>query len=214
MSPERLRAAPPAVVVLLAGGLARRMGGGDKCLRLLGGKTMLARAVAVLRPQAVGLVLNANGDAARFAAYGLPVIADVVEGHAGPLAGVLSGMAWAEAHAPGVEWLVSAPTDAPFLPEDLVPRLVGAAVAKGAPLACAASGGQAHPVAAAWRVALAADLRRALVDEGMRKIDAWTARYDLAVAEWPTEPVDPFYNANNPDELAAAEKLARTDFRG
>jgi molybdopterin-guanine dinucleotide biosynthesis protein A len=165
--------------------------------------------VAVLRPQAAALVLNANGDASRFAAYGLPVVADVVEGFAGPLAGILSGMEWVKARAPDIEWLVSAPTDAPFLPADLVARLVGAAVARGAPLGCAYSGGQAHPVVGAWRVSLAADLRRALVDEGVRKIDAWTAGYDLATAEWPAEPVDPFFNANSPDELAEAEKLAR-----
>jgi molybdenum cofactor guanylyltransferase len=205
---------PPAVAVLLAGGLARRMGGGDKCLRLLGGKTLLARAIDTIRPQVSALVLNANGDAARFAGFGLPVIADVVQGYAGPLAGVLSGMEWAKEHAPGAEWLLSVPTDSPFLPADLAARLVGAAVAKGAPLACAASGGQAHPVVGAWRVELAAELRRALVQDGVRKIDAWTARYNLAVAEWPVAPVDPFFNANSPEELEAAEALVRTGSRG
>jgi molybdopterin-guanine dinucleotide biosynthesis protein A len=189
------------VGVLLAGGLARRMGGGDKGLRLLAGKPLLDHVVERARPQVDRLILNANGDPARFAAYGLPVVADEVEGFAGPLAGVLSAMTWAR--GAGADWVASFPTDAPFLPRDLVEKLL----ATGAPVACARSDGQAHPVAAVWSVALVDDLRTALVDEGLRKIDVWTARHGVAHVDWPTDPVDPFFNANRPDDLAEAERL-------
>ncbi|WP_349619498.1 molybdenum cofactor guanylyltransferase MobA [Azospirillum argentinense] len=193
--------------VLLAGGLSRRMGGGDKSLRTLGGRSILERIVATVRPQVGPLVLNANGDPARFAAFGLPVAADVVEGFAGPLAGVLTGMEWARANAPDCRWLASFATDAPFIPDDLVARLVAAVEREGADLACARSDGQEHPVFGLWRVDLADDLRRAMVEEDMRKVDAWTARYRLAVADFATDPVDPFFNTNRPDDLAEAERL-------
>ncbi|WP_286192335.1 molybdenum cofactor guanylyltransferase MobA [Roseomonas genomospecies 6] len=193
--------------VLLAGGLSRRMGGGDKSLRTLGGRSILERIVATARPQVGPLVLNANGDPARFAAFGLPVAADVVEGFAGPLAGVLTGMEWARANAPDCRWVASFATDAPFIPADLVARLMAAVEREGADLACARSDGQEHPVFGLWRVDLADDLRRAMVEEDMRKVDAWTARYRLAVADFATDPVDPFFNTNRPDDLAEAERL-------
>ncbi|OYD81892.1 molybdenum cofactor guanylyltransferase MobA [Azospirillum brasilense] len=193
--------------VLLAGGLSRRMGGGDKSLRTLGGRSILERIVATVRPQVGPLVLNANGDPARFAAFGLPVAADVVEGFAGPLAGVLTGMEWARANAPQCRWLASFATDAPFIPDDLVARLVAAVEREGADLACARSDGQEHPVFGLWRVDLADDLRRAMVEEDMRKVDAWTARHRLAIADFATDPVDPFFNTNRPDDLAEAERL-------
>jgi molybdopterin-guanine dinucleotide biosynthesis protein A len=190
--------------VVLAGGLARRMGGGDKGLRPIGGTAMLERVIARARPQVGHLALNANGDPTRFAAYGVPVVADVVGGFAGPLAGVLTGMEWA---APAA-WLATFPTDTPFLPLDLVARLRAAAEGEGADLACAASGGRTHPVVGLWRVALAGDLRRAMVDEGVRKIDLWTARHRLAVVAFADTPFDPFFNANAPGDLAEAERLA------
>ncbi|HYH40324.1 MAG TPA: molybdenum cofactor guanylyltransferase MobA [Azospirillum sp.] len=193
--------------VLLAGGLSRRMGGGDKNLRTLGGRTILERIVAVARPQVGALVLNANGDPARFAAFGLPVAADVVEGYAGPLAGVLTGLEWARANAPGAVWLASFATDAPFIPADLVVRLLKAVEDEGADLACARSDRQDHPVFGLWPLRLADDLKRAMVEEGIRKVDAWTGRYKLAVAEFGTEPVDPFFNTNRPEDLEEAERL-------
>ncbi|CCC97413.1 molybdopterin-guanine dinucleotide synthase [Azospirillum baldaniorum] len=193
--------------MLLAGGLSRRMGGGDKSLRTLGGRSILERIVATVRPQVGPLVLNANGDPARFAAFGLPVAADVVEGFAGPLAGVLTGMEWARANAPDCRWLASFATDAPFIPDDLVARLAAAVEREGADLACARSDRQEHPVFGLWRVDLADDLRRAMVEEDMRKVDAWTARYRLAVADFASDPVDPFFNTNRPDDLAEAERL-------
>ncbi len=173
---------PPVVGLLLAGGQSRRMGGGDKCLRLLGGETILARIIARVRPQVHRLLLNANGDPARFAPYGLPVVADSVEGFAGPLAGVLAGLDWAAAKAPDCPWVASVPTDAPFLPPDLVARLFAAAD-QGAEMACAASGGQSHPVVGLWPVRLRGDLRRALTVEQIRKVDVWTGSYRLATVD-------------------------------
>jgi molybdopterin-guanine dinucleotide biosynthesis protein A len=183
------------------------MGGGDKCLRPIGGRPILAHIVERARPQVATLVLNANGDAARFAPFGLPVAGDVVAGFAGPLAGVLTGMEWAAQNAPACRWLASFASDAPFLPRDLIARLLAAATAENADLACAASGGQAHPVFGLWRVDLAAELRRALVDEQLHKVDRWTARYRLAQVDFPTAPVDPFFNTNSPEDLAEAERL-------
>ncbi|HEV7367508.1 molybdenum cofactor guanylyltransferase MobA [Arenibaculum sp.] len=201
---------PDAVVgVLLAGGLSRRMGGGDKTLRDLGGRPILDRVVERVRPQVGALVVNANGDPDRFARWGLPVAADVVPDFAGPLAGVLTGLDWAARNAPGAAWVASVATDAPFLPRDLVARLAEAVGREGADMACAASGGRRHPVFGLWPVRLRDELRRAMVEEDMRKVDAWTARYRLAVAEWPVEPADPFFNANRPDDLAEAERLLR-----
>jgi molybdopterin-guanine dinucleotide biosynthesis protein A len=195
--------------VLLAGGLARRMGGGDKPLKTIGGRTILERAIERLKPQCDALILNANGDPARFAATGLTVVADDVPGFAGPLAGILAALDWAARERPEIAWVVSAAGDSPFLPHDLVARLHAARAAAGVPLACAESGGQAHPVNGLWAVALRADLRHALVAEDMRKIDRWTARHGIAHASWPAEPLDPFFNANTPDDVAAAERLAR-----
>jgi molybdopterin-guanine dinucleotide biosynthesis protein A len=193
--------------VILAGGLSRRMGGGDKCLRPIGGRPILAHIIDRVRPQVGPLVLNANGDAARFAPFGLPVAGDVVEGFAGPLAGVLTGMEWAARHAPECRWLASFASDAPFLPRDLVQRLAAAVADDQADLACAASGGQAHPVFGLWRVDLAPALRQALVDEQIHKVDRWTARYRLAQVDFPAARVDPFFNANRPEDLAEAERL-------
>lgn len=193
--------------VLLAGGLARRMGGGDKCLRPLAGRPILNHVLARVRPQVGPLVLNANGDAARFAGYDLPIAADVIDGYAGPLAGILTGMEWAAAAAPECEWLASFATDAPFLPGDLVARLKAAVASEKAEMACAASLGRTHPVFALWPVALRDELRWALIDEEMRKIDAWTARFKLAIVEFTAQPLDPFFNANRQEDFAEAERL-------
>lgn len=201
---------PHIVAVLLAGGLSRRMGGGDKCLRTLGGQSILARVIARVRPQAATLLINANGDPARFGGYGLPVAADTVDGHAGPLAGVLTGMLWARAHAPAARDIVTVPTDGPFVPDDLVARLAAARAESGADLVQAASDGRVHPVVGLWPVRLADDLERAVRDEGVRKVDAWTGRHRLATAVFPHEPVDPFFNANRPEDLARAEQLLAT----
>ena len=195
------------VGLLLAGGLSRRMGGGDKALRLLGGVSLLDRVIDRIRPQVEALVLNANGDPARFARFGLPVAPDSVPDFAGPLAGVLAGLDWAAANRPDCAYVVSVATDAPFLPKDLVARFTVEVEGKQADVACAASGGQAHPVIGLWPVRLREDLRHAVVEEGIRKVDQWTARHRLATVVFGSEPIDPFFNANRPEDLAAAAAL-------
>jgi molybdopterin-guanine dinucleotide biosynthesis protein A len=203
--------APVTPAVILAGGLARRMGGGDKPMRTIAGRTILDRVIARLAPQCDGLILNANGDPARFAGFGLPVIADSVADFPGPLAGILAALDWTAANRPDAGWILSAAADCPFLPRDLVARLQQARIAEGAELAVAASGGQSHPVIGLWSVRLREDLRHALVVEDIRKIDRWTARYRLATVAWPTEPLDPFFNANTMDDIAEAARLAELD---
>ena len=197
--------------VLLAGGLARRMGGGDKPMRRIGGRTILERVIARLKPQCGELILNANGDPARFAEFGLPVIADTVEDFPGPLAGILAALDWTAAHRPDVRFILSAAADCPFLPRDLVARLTRALAEQDAQLAVASSGGQSHPVIGLWSVALREELRHALVVEDIRKIDRWTSRYNLATVSWPTTPLDPFFNANTMDDIAEADRLAALD---
>jgi molybdopterin-guanine dinucleotide biosynthesis protein A len=198
----------PTLGLILAGGLARRMGGGDKLLTKIGGTTILARVLERMQPQCSRLVLNANGDPSRFASTGLPVIPDDVPDFAGPLAGILAGLDWTAAQAPDVPYVACVPGDCPFLPRDLVARLHAARMAAGLPLACARSGEWRHPVIGLWPVALRADLRQALTREGLRKIELWTARHGVALASWPAEPVDPFFNVNTPEDAAAAERIA------
>jgi molybdopterin-guanine dinucleotide biosynthesis protein A len=193
--------------VLLAGGRAQRMGGGDKCLRPLGGRPILARVIARLHPQVAALVLNANGDPARFAGFGLPVVADSIPGFAGPLAGLLAGLDWAAAAQPGCTAIASVPTDLPFLPADLVARLAAGAAAQGTDLAIAASGERTHPAIGLWPLRLRDDLRRALTEEGLRKLGVWAGRHRAAIIAFADAPVDPFFNINRPEDLATAEAL-------
>ena len=193
--------------LVLAGGQSRRMGGGDKALRQLGGRSLLDHVVERLRPQVAALVINANGDPARFAGFGLPVVADGVPDFAGPLAGVLAGLDWTAAHRPDLSHVASVATDAPFLPKDLVSRLVAALTEAEADLACAASGGRAHPVFGLWPVRLREDLRGALTGDRIRKVDRWTARQKLVTVPFADRPVDPFFNANRPADLDAAATL-------
>jgi molybdopterin-guanine dinucleotide biosynthesis protein A len=184
------------------------MGGGDKARITIGGATILQRVLACLKPQCTRIVINANGDPARFADARLPVIADSVPDFAGPLAGILAGLDWAATHAAGCEWLASVPGDCPFLPDDLVARLHAARSTAGVPLACARSGEWRHPVIGVWPAALREDLREALINKGLRKIEVWTAQHGVAVAEWPARPVDPFFNVNTPKDVAQAEAIA------
>ena len=197
------------VGVVLAGGAARRMGGGDKGFRELAGRPILAHILERMTPQLRAVAINAGGPPERFAAFGLPVLPDTVEGGVGPLAGVLTGLDWAAEAHPGVDWVVSIPTDAPFLPNDLVARLLTAVAGDRQAIATVRSGGRNHPVVGLWPVALRTDLREALVS-GMRKVDQWTARHRLEVVDFETEPVDPFFNANRPEDLAAAEVMIGT----
>jgi molybdenum cofactor guanylyltransferase len=194
--------------VVLAGGLARRMGGGDKARLHIGGRTILERVLEGLKPQCAALIINANGDPARFCDTGLAIVADNVPDFAGPLAGILAALDWAAAHSPEIADVVSVPGDCPFLPHDLVARLLCARTAARTPLACARSGERRHPVIALWPVGVRDDLRRALVEEGLRKIEAFTARHGVAVADWPALPFDPFFNINTPEDAAEAQRIA------
>jgi molybdopterin-guanine dinucleotide biosynthesis protein A len=202
--------------VLLAGGQSRRMfaaseGGGDKGLLELHGRPMIAHVRERLGAQVGAIVLNANGDPARFALLGLPVASDTIEGFVGPLAGVLAGLRWSAANAPLATHIATVSTDAPFIPGDLVAQLTEAVVRDGKAIALAASGGEVHPVIGLWPVALADDLEAALKD-GVRKVLRWTDRHGTVVVEFPFievngRRIDPFFNANTPEELAEARAL-------
>src|SRR5690349_21219211 len=200
---------PPTLGLVLAGGLARRMGGGDKALIEIGGAPILDRVLARLRPQCTGIILNANGDPRRFASYNLPVIPDDVPDFAGPLAGILAALDWAAANVPSIEWVLSVPGDCPFLPHALAGTLHKARIVDNKMLACAKSGDWRHPVVGLWPVSLRADLRQALVHEGLHKIEVWTARHGVAIAEWPDHPVDPFFNVNTPEDRERANALTK-----
>jgi len=200
----------PVVGVILAGGLARRMGGGHKGLLEVGGQSLLAHVMDRIAPQVDGLMLNLNTDPADFQAFGLPIVRDVVEGHAGPLAGMLTGMAWARAHYPDARWILSVAADTPFVPHTLVQRLMAVARQERTPLALARSGGRLHPVFALCSLELLEDLQKAVVTEGVRKVMDWTDRHPVAYADFPVSPFDPFFNINTEADLRAAEELARS----
>ncbi|MDP4003405.1 molybdenum cofactor guanylyltransferase MobA [Methylobacterium sp. NEAU K] len=207
-------ATPPRVLgLILAGGLARRMGGGDKPLLRLGGRTLLDRIAERLAPQCgAGLVLSANGDPARFADFPGPVLPDPVPGLPGPLAGILAGLDFAAGHRPDVTHVLSVSGDAPFLPGDLAVRLVR--TLDGATVAVAASGGREHYTVALWPVVLRTDLRSTLVERGERRVGAFMARHGTRAVAWPTDPIDPFLNVNTPEDLAVAEAATRAAWTG
>jgi molybdenum cofactor guanylyltransferase len=194
---------PPTLGVILAGGLARRMGGGDKPLLRLAGRPLLDHVAERLGPQCESLILNINGDPARFSELQFPVVADSIPSHPGPLAGILAALDWAARHRPALAWVVSAPGDTPFLPPDLVSRLHEAREVAGRPLACAASGGQLHPAVGLWPVGLRHDLREAIA-RGLRSVRDWARLHGLAEASWVPAPLDPFFNINTPEDLAMA----------
>jgi len=195
--------------MILAGGLARRMGGGDKSLIELNGKPLLAHVIDRLKSQTDHLILNANGEAARFAEYHLPVVPDPIDGAQGPLAGVLAGLDWAQANTPQCDWMVSVASDTPFFPEDLIDKMMAAVGASGADMACAASNAREHPVFGLWPVKLAGDLRIALIDENIRKVDVWTGRYKCEVVDFEAETFDPFFNVNRPEDIEQARMIAQ-----
>ena len=193
--------------LILNGGLARRLGGVDKGLVLIAGRPLIVRAIKRLRPQCGALAISANGDPARFAGFGLPVLADDPPDFAGPLAGVLAGLEHCARLSAAMTRVATLPADAPFAPLDFVAKLHEARRAAGAAIAVAASGGRRHYVAALWPVALAQPLRRALIEEGVRKVEVFAARFPVAIAGWSCQPVDPFFNVNTADDLAHAEAL-------
>ena len=191
--------------VILAGGQSRRMGGGDKCLLPLAGRPVLAHVIDRIRPQVAALVLNANGDTARFAGFGLSVIADDLPDYAGPLAGILAGMDWAaEAQRPASH-ILTVPADTPFLPRDLASRL---SVGLNGSAVLARSAGRVHPVVGLWPLARRHDLRTALRSEGLRKVEDWTGRIGAGFVDFDATPIDPFFNLNTREDFATAERLA------
>lgn len=190
--------------VLLAGGLAQRMGGGDKPLKTIAGISILDRVIGRMVMQCDGLVLNANGDPARFSFTGLAVVPDPLADFAGPLAGILAGMEYAAVH--GFQDILTVSADSPFLPRDLAVKLILGRRGAKTKLACAKSGGFTHPPIGLWDAELRHDLRAALL-EGERKIDRWTKRHGVVEIEWPVQPYDPFFNANTPEDLASAETI-------
>ena len=203
----------PVLGLILAGGQARRMGGGDKPLMRLGGRTLLDRVVERLGPQCgAGLALSANGDPGRFQGFPGPILPDTVPGLPGPLAGLLAGLDFAAEHRPEVTHVLSAPGDAPFLPDDLAARLRQAL--DGAAITLATSGGRQHYTVALWPVGLRADLRRALVERDERRVGVFIARHGAALVDWPAGRIDPFLNVNTPEDLAAAERSLRPELAG
>ena len=204
----REQVSPPTVGAILAGGLARRLGGGDKGLRMIGDRTVLSRLVDRLSPQVTRLVLNANDDPRRFGSLGLPVVADSLPGHPGPLAGVVASLEWTASSALEVEWVVTVPGDAPFIPRNLVSRLHATRKRDATILACAGSRGRTHPVVALWPVSILDALRRAVAEDGIHKVHEFMQGYSCTVVEWEAEPVDPFFNVNTPADLIEADHLA------
>jgi molybdenum cofactor guanylyltransferase len=206
-----MAAAHDIVGVILAGGQSRRMGGGDKGLLSLGGKPMLGHVIARLRPQVAAIAINANGAPDRFAAFALPVVADTIGGFVGPLAGVLAGMHWARAAAPHARWIATVSADAPFIPADLVARLAAAVAARPSAIAIAQSAGELHPVIGLWPVAHLQDLEAEL-KAGVRKVLRWTDKHGTVPVAFPLvrigdAGIDPFFNANTPEELDEARRL-------
>ena len=193
--------------VILAGGKSRRMGGGDKALKNLGGDSLLERVISLAKPQVDQLVINANGDTTRFSQFGITVVNDVIDGFPGPLAGVLTGMEWVKTNKPHCKWIASFACDAPFAPPDLVKRFLYNVSKANGTMACAVSGGREHPVFGLWPVSLAGNLRRAIVEEKIHKVDFWTARFSLTRVEWKTVPIDPFFNVNREQDLKQAENF-------
>jgi molybdopterin-guanine dinucleotide biosynthesis protein A len=218
MDVESTVSSAEAVGVILAGGRALRMGGGDKSQLMLGDKTVLRWVVDAARPQVAQLMLNANGNSQRFAAEQLPVRADVVAGYAGPLAGILTGMVWAREQFPATEWLLSLAADTPFLPPDLADRLLQRARLERAQIVLAASADRVHPVIGLWHCALRDDLSRALQEEGARTVMQWVERYRWRVVDFSADgidgfEVDPFFNINRPEDLEFARALCRQQTR-
>jgi len=197
--------------VLLAGGRSSRMGGNEKALLDLGGRPMLQHVADRFSPQVARTVINANGDPARFDGFALPVVADGVEGQPGPLAGLLAGIAWAQRETPSARFIATAPADCPFLPRDLVARLMATLLEADSPCAIAATAGQRHPVAGLWRIELAGAAADALA-QNMRALHRFADAQGCAVAGFSPAPiggaiVDPFFNVNTPDDLQRAETL-------
>jgi molybdopterin-guanine dinucleotide biosynthesis protein A len=204
---------PPVIGVVLAGGLARRMGGGDKGLHLLGDRPLLAHVLDRLRPQVTKLVVNANGDPSRFAEFACPVVADSIADHPGPLAGILAGLEWAVRQQPAIDWVVTVAGDCPFLPLDLVRELTAGRMTPATKAVIIRASGRLQPVFGLWSVALRSDLRQAIAIDGMRRVEDWAGRCGAIIRDYPEREPDPFFNVNTPEDLAAATARMAADRR-
>ncbi len=193
--------------VILAGGLARRMGNIDKAMVELAGQPLLEQVLQRMASQTPSMIINANGDPKRFSRWELPVVADTVSDFPGPLAGILAAMEWTRTNRPESNWIVSVPVDTPFIPRDLIERFSQTITDNKAELSCAKSDGRTHPVVGMWPVALADDLRTALTVDNIRKVDLWTGRFNLVHSEFETNPIDPFFNINRPEDIERAEQV-------
>ncbi len=197
--------------VILAGGLARRMGGGDKPLKLLAGQPILSHIIDRIKPQATNLIINANSDPKVFENFKFPIVADSIKGFAGPLAGILAGMDWIAENQPNCRYMISIPGDGPFFPRDLVSKLMSPIIAGEADLTVAVSGDRTQPVVGAWDVQLRDDLRKAIQEENIHKVDKWTSRYRIIEVPFSSSPIDPFFNTNKLEDMEEAERLFRID---
>jgi molybdopterin-guanine dinucleotide biosynthesis protein A len=191
---------------VLAGGLSRRMGV-EKAFIPLGGEPLILHVLHRLDRQVGRTILNANGDANRFRSIFEIIVPDTIVGAVGPLAGVLAAMEWTRANVPYANWVVTVACDSPFVPRNMVETMGQAVEQAGADMACARSGSRTHPVFGLWPVRLADDLHKAILEEGIRKVDIWTSRYKLIEVEFPVDNYDPFFNANTPDDIVKAQQI-------
>ena len=199
------------VGVILAGGQSRRFGGGDKFLKELNGKLLIDHVINRVSPQTSHVIINSNSNVALFKNQIHPIIPDSIKGYAGPLAGILTGMEWVIRFKPQYKWIVTFPSDAPFIPLDSAEKMIKCAEVERANIVCSASSGRTHPVCGLWQVELADDLRKAIIDEEIRKIDLWTARYRSSVVEFSDQPFDPFFNINRLGDLERAEEILKSN---
>lgn len=201
--------APESVVgIILAGGLARRMGGGDKCLLPLVGKTLLQRTIDRAQPQVTQLILNANGNSLRFARTRLPVVPDVYANNLGPLAGIHTGLTWMQTKVPKAEWLISFASDTPFFPANLAEELLAAANSSSAKLVVATSKLAAHPVFALWHISLKREIEAQLATGEVPRLQDWMKAHNPAQVDFNADAYDPFFNINTPQDLYAAEPMS------
>lgn len=198
----------PVVGLILAGGLAKRMGGGDKCLLPLAGRTLLQRTIERAQPQVEELLLNANGNSLRFARSRLPVIPDEFANNPGPLSGVHAGLKWMSHDNPDAEWLVSIASDTPFFPRDLVEKLLAAALAHKAQLAIAKSNSGLQPIFTLWHVSILKNIEAQLASNQIPKLQDWVCAQKHVIVEFPQAGYDPFLNINTPQDLYLAEEQA------
>lgn len=203
-----MKASESVVGIILAGGLARRMGGGDKCLLPLAGKTLLQRTIDRASPQVTKLLLNANGNSLRFARTRLPVVPDVFSNNMGPLAGIHAGMNWMEHHAPEADWLVSFASDTPFFPMNFVEMLTTAANSGSTKIAVATSKLNVHPVFALWHISLKTELEALLETGQAPRLQEWMLANKTLKVEFNADVYDPFFNINTPQDLYAAEPIS------